>query len=368
MKLLTKVAAIVLSLASCLTANASYPVVCSAFDGQGDAATVTLSEQKLALQISRASASGAPLLLSTSVAEGGLLRCNAFFDKDSRYVAVGVGHLGLKGGPLRIVVVDVKTGKFIGDFAVPNANLGASLKLAGFLSDKPTLVVLGSAAPDHPTKVFSTELFRVTGEPENVPEGRTLTAEAGGVVNVSFADPAHNRLWFKSSPKFCPLRSVPLVGDGPDETRVDEANAEAACDVESAIAYPNGNTLIAATSREPNDLVTSVDLTAHSAQELPLPSPGGHGIYTSVGGGTLSPDGHVFAVTRNLLSNSLSGDAHSQGIEVDFVQVSPLKFIGKVLLKPDVDPASLSIDHRNEVVTVLSFQGGKWSSQSLKNP
>ena len=367
MKLLTKVAAIGLSLASCLTANASYPVVCSAFDGQGDAATVTLSEQKLVFQISRASASGGPLLLATSVAEGGLLRCNAFFDKESHYVAVGVGHLGLKGGPLRIVVVDVTTGRFIGDFAVPNANLGASLKLAGFLSDKLTLVVLGSAAPDHPTKVFSTELFRVSGEPESLPENRALPAEGEGVGNVSFADPAHNRLWFKSSPKFCPLRSVPLVGDGADEARVDEANAQAACDVESAIAYPNGNTLIAATSREPNDLITSVDFTAHIAEELPLPSPGGHGSYTSVVGGTLSPDGQVFAVSRNLLSNSFSGDAHSHGTEVDIVQVSPLKFIAKVLLKPDADPASLSIDHHNGVVAVLSFQGGKWSSQFLKS-
>jgi hypothetical protein len=364
MKLLAKAAVAGLSLASCLTAKASYPVVCSAFDDQGDAATVTLSEQKLVLQISRVS--GSPLSLSTSVTEGGLLRCNAFFDKDSRYVAVGVGHLGLKSGPLRIIVVDVTTGKFIGDFAVPNANLGASLKLAGFLSDKPTLVVVGSAAPDHPTKVFSTELFRVTGEPENLPKSRTLPAEAEGVGSVSFADPAHNRLWFKSSPKFCPLRSVPLVGDGPDGVRVDEANAQAACDVESAIAYPDGNTLIAATSREPNDLITSVDFMAHSAQELPLPSPGGHGSYTSVGGGTLSPDGQVFAVSRNLLSNSFSGDAHIQGTEVDIVQVSPLKFIGKVLLKPDADPASLSIDHRNGTVTVLSFQDGRWDSKPLQ--
>jgi hypothetical protein len=158
-----------------------------------------------------------------------------------------------------------------------------------------------------------------------------------------------------------------MVGDWPDEALVDEANAQAACDVESAIAYPDENSLITATTRQPEDLITSVDVATHSAQQIALPKTGGHGSYTSVGTGTLSPDGQVFAVSRTLLSNSLLGDAHSRGTEVDIVQVSPLK-IGKVLLKPDADPSSLSIDHRNGVVTVLSFQGGKWSSQLLKTP
>jgi hypothetical protein len=159
-----------------------------------------------------------------------------------------------------------------------------------------------------------------------------------------------------------------MVGDWPDEALVDEANAQAACDVESAIAYPDENSLITATTRQPEDLITSVDVATHSAQQIALPKTGGHGSYTSVGTGTLSPDGQVFAVSRTLLSNSLLGDAHSRGTEVDIVQVSPLKIIGKVLLKPDADPSSLSIDHRNGVVTVLSFQGGKWSSQLLKTP
>jgi hypothetical protein len=48
------------------------------------------------------------------------------------------------------------------------------------------------------------------------------------------------------------------------------------------------------------------------------------------------------------------------------VQISPLKVIGKVRLKPGTDPASLSIDHRNGTVTVLSFQGGRWDSKPLK--
>jgi hypothetical protein len=82
----------------------------------------------------------------------------------------------------------------------------------------------------------------------------------------------------------------------------------------------------------------------------------------------LSPDGEVFAVIRTLLENSLSGDEHSRGTELYAVQVSPLKIIGKIRLKPDTDPASISIYHQGGAVKVLSFRNGKWNSQPLKEP
>jgi hypothetical protein len=127
MKLLIKKSIIAICLASCLTASASYPVVCSAFDERGDSVRATLAEQKLTLQILRVA--GASLSLSTSASEGGLHGCGAFFDKDGHYMAVGINHLGLATGPLRIIVVDLTTSKFAGDFIVPNAGLGATLKL-----------------------------------------------------------------------------------------------------------------------------------------------------------------------------------------------------------------------------------------------
>ncbi len=326
---------------------------------------VTLSEQRLLLRLSRAS--GSPFSLSASVGKQGFLGCSAFFDKNGRFVAVGLNHLGLTPGPLRIVVADLSTGQAAGDFTVSDMRLGPSLKLVGFLQDKPLLVVLGTATPDHPTRVFSTALLRVSGEQESPPQSRTLPADAEGVGNVNFVDATHNRLWFKSSPQFCPLRSVPLVGDGSDTARVDEPNAQAACDAQAAIAYPNSQSLITATTREPEDVITKVDFAAHDAQQIALPGTGGRGSYSSVGRGALSADGLFFAVSRNLLSNSLVGEAHSRSTEVDIVQVSPLKLIGKVLLKPSTDPASLSIDHRDGTVTVLSFQGLRWDSQLVKD-
>ncbi len=307
------------------------------------------------------------LSLSASINDDGLLACTVSFDSSNRYIAVGVNHLGLKAGPLSIVVADLVTNKLISSFVVqPSASMGASLKLAGFLRTNPTLVVFGSGAPEHPTKTFSSTGFSVTGEQSDPPETRTLPADARGPGNISFVDSVHNRLWFKSSPQFCPLRSVPLLGSGPDKAAVDEPGAKAACDVESAIAYPTEDTLITAVTRDAGDLVTHVDLAKHSVNEISLAKAGSRGGYTSVGRGVLSADGEVFAIARILLANSPLGDAHSRGTELDVVQVLPLKMIGTVRLKPNTDSASISVDHRNGKVTVLSFADGKWNSQPLK--
>jgi hypothetical protein len=367
MKLLDKAAAIGMCLCSCLMAKDSYPVACSAFSGRGDAATAIIADRKLGLQITPA-AGGKPLSLPALIDDDGLIGCGVFFDRSSRYVAVGVNHLGLKTGPLNITVADLMTNRLISSFVIqPNADVGVSLKLAGFLPGRAVLVVMGTGAADHPTKSFSTTIFGITGEQEQPSQTRTLPADAGGVGNVSFADVAHNRLWFKSSPQFCPLRSVPLIGDGPEGANVDEASARAACDVGSAIAYPDESTLIVAVTRDSGDLVTRVDLAQHKVDEITLLNTEGRRRYTSVGRGILSADGEVFAITRILLVNSPLGDAHSYGTELDVMQVSPLKIIAKVRLKPDIDTASISIGHRNGVVTVLSFGDGRWSFEPLKS-
>jgi hypothetical protein len=310
-----------------------------------------------------------PTTLSAVADDAGLVGCSVFFDRDHGNVAVGLNDLKLKPGPLFVVVADLGTGKLVSNFVVsPNAATGDSLKLVGFLQGGSKLVVLGSGTPDHPTKTFLTTLFHVNGQQVQPSETRGLPATALAVGNANFVDAANNRLWFKNSPQFCPLSYVPLVGNGPAETAVNEASAKAACDVGSAIGYPDRSTLITATTREPNDLVTRVDLTQNMVDEIVLPSAGGGRAYTSVGRGIVSPDGKVFAVVRTLLENSLLGNEHSRGMELDAVQVSPLKIIGKVGLKMGTDPASLSIDHRGGTVTVLSFQNGKWSSQPLKEP
>lgn len=325
----------------------------------------TFARPTLSLQI-KSAGNAKPLALSAVMDDAGLVSCSVSFDNDNHYVVVGLNDLKLKPGPLFVVVVDLATGALVSNFTVqPSAGMGESLKLAGFLHGGPDLVVLGSGAPDHPTREFSTTLFHANGQQAKPPQTRTLPANALGVGNVSFADGANNRLWFKNRPQFCPLSYMPLVGDGSEEAAVDEASAKAACDVESAIGYPDNTTLITATTRQPSDLVTRVDLPQHKVEEIVLPPPGGRHGYTSVGRGIVSPDGEVFAVVRTLLENSVLGNEHSRGIELDAVQLAPLKVIGKVSLKSGTDPASISIDHRDGAVAVLSFQGGKWDTQTL---
>lgn len=272
MRLLVAATAIGMCLAPCITAKASDPVTCPAFNKRGDAATVMLVERKLNLQINPAGG-GQSFALSASTDDDGLLGCSVFFDTQNRYVAVGVNHLGLKTGPLNIAVADLMTHRFVSSFVVqPNADIVASPMLVGFLLSGPTLAVLGTGGPDHPSKSFSTTLFRINGEQERPSETRTLPADAASVGNVSFADSSHNRLWFKSSPQFCALRSMPLTGNGTENAAVDEGDAKAACDVGYAIAYPNLETLITAVSRDSGDLVTRVELAQHKVDQIVLPN------------------------------------------------------------------------------------------------
>jgi len=236
--------------------------------------------------------------------------------------------------------------------------------LVGFLRDSSSLVVLGSGAPS--TRSFSVTRFRVTGEKEGTPEMRMRPENTGGIGNTSWVDAAHNRLWLKSNNFHCPLRSVPLVGFDAEGLTVDESDAGAACDAGIAVAYPNEDTIIAAETRGNSDSVTEIDLLHHKVQQVDLLPPRGR--YTSVDGGTLSPDGKFFAVSRQILSLSFFGDSRSHGTEIDVLQVSPLKLIGRIHLEPTADSQSISIDHRDGDIAILSFdfKSGVWKSQILK--
>ncbi len=314
-------------------------------------------------------ASGAELIsFSASSGNNGDIRCSIFFDKDALHIAVGMNPIGSNQGPLDIFVGDLATKKLTGSFSVhPGEGLGESLALVGFLRDSSSLVVLGSGARSHPTKSFSVTLFRVTGEQESSPETRALPENTGSVGNVSWVDATHNRLWLKSKTYHCPLRSIPLVGSGPEGAKVDESEAGAACDADIAIAYPDDDTIITALTRGDTDPVTEIDLLKHKAQQTDLLLPRWR--YTSVDGGALSPDGKFFAVSRELLSLSFfGGNEIFHGTDVDIVQVSPLKFVGKFHLEPTADSQSISIDHQNGAVAMLSFdfKSGIWKIARMK--
>jgi hypothetical protein len=159
---------------------------------------------------------------------------------------------------------------------------------------------------------------------------------------------------------------VRLIGGEPEGALVDEPGAGAVCEAAFAIAYPDEDTIIAAETRGNSDPVTEIDLLHHKVQQVDLLPPRGR--YTSVDGGTLSPDGKFFAVSRQILSLSFFGDSRSHGTEIDVLQVSPLKLIGTFHLEPTADSQSISIDHRDGGISMLSFdfKSGVWKSQFLK--
>jgi hypothetical protein len=325
---------------------------------------VTLAEQKKTLQLARTS--GEPLSLDLPRIDAKEIGCSVFFPHESRYVAVALTRLHSQADSLHIVVADTVTAKWVADFVVrAGGTLGTPLTLLGFLQDTSSLVVLGNNAGTS-AKAFAITLLDIHGKEEAPPTSRTVPDNTSQVGSPTYADVKNNRLWFNSSPEYCPLRSIPLVGNGPEGPIVKESTGHGACGFLFARAYPDADTLMMAATREPRDLVWRVDLKEHSAEEIELPATGGYGSYTSVESGLLSPDGKVFAVVRERLSNNFFGEAHNSGDEIDLVQVKPLKLLGKIRPKRTSAPASFAIEHQNGIVTVLGYWDGKWRREQVK--
>jgi hypothetical protein len=364
LKFVLTTAACVMSFASA-RAMTRYPGGCSVFSSSGATATVTLIDERKILLLTPPL--GKPISLALPAVDPNEIGCSIFVSSDGRYFAIALNRLHSEAGTLHIIIADSAPAELAADAILKEDKvLGAPLTLLGFLQDSASLVVLGDNAGTH-QKGFAVMQVDIHGK-QSQPISRTVSEASAQVGNPNYADVKSNRLWFQSSPESCPLRSVPLIGSDLDSPTVTRAVCAAACDLLFARAYPSPNILILAATREPKDLVWRVDLSSQTSEQSELPQPVGHGVYTSVERAVSSPDGQLIAVLRNLLSNSLLGDAHSRGQEIDIMQVSPLKIVGTVRLKSDTDPASISIDHRNGAATVLSFQDGRWLSQSLKAP
>jgi hypothetical protein len=343
------------------TQAARFTTGCSAYSNAGDAAIVTLADRKKTLELKRAS--GESHSLDLPPVNDKEIGCAVFSSTDGRFVAVALNRLHSEADSLHVIVADAATGKWAGEFVVrADETLGKPLTLAGFFESRDLLVVLGKPSPSSKHS-FSTVLLDVQGKRTAPAASRTLPDNTS-VGNSDYADVKSNRLWFHSDPRFCPLRSVPLVGDGPEGSSVDEDVGQYVCDGSNNLGFAEENELMVTSNKEPRDLVWRVDLNQHTADRIELPATDSSN--TAVERCLLSPDGTVFAVVRNLLSNLAFGDAHSGGTEVDLGQTKPLKLIGKVRLKTNADPMSISVDHRNGAITILYFTGDKWNSEQVK--
>ena len=74
----------------------------------------------------------------------------------------------------------------------------------------------------------------------------------------------------------------------------------------------------------------------------------------------LSPDARVFGDVAELLGHTIFGGQHTKGYLVEVFDVGSLKLTGEVRLPASSDPVSVSIDHRDGIVTVLSYDGHQW--------
>jgi len=353
---------------SCEAAQMTFPTVCSAFNARGDAATVTISGGKFMLRV-MPGGGGEPISFPTPNGDniGGALSCRLFFDKASRYVAVGVRQ---EQQPylLRVLVADLTANSWISRFTLePKASGSSYLDLAGFLDGNPVLAVAAPTYGRDSAWTFPFTLFTIAGEQKETLAMQTAPDYAELRWNPNRIDALHNRILFFSTRKSCALLFLPISQGKSEEVEIDGNEARAACDAMSAIAFPDERTVITSATRGNTDPVTVVDLPSRTAHQLVLPQ-AESGKFTSVDEGSLSPDGRYFAVARTIRSVTFFGNEREYGTEVDVVQVSPLKLIGKVLLNSTAAKKSISIDQRNGAITVLSFnfKSGRWNSERLK--
>ncbi len=363
-----------IGVSACLTAESCAPhraVVgaCSAFDKRGDAAMVTLETTQLTVQFS--GARGGSFSLRSSITGSPVTTtCSAFFSGDSRFVAVGINTVYPQES-MRVLAADVAAKRWAGDFPIPIGGiLGSPVSLLGFAPDTLSLVVLGTAPIANintSPKGFSTALIDVPGERTGPPVYHALPDDAG-VIKLGWgeaADVRNNRLWFDHRPDPCPLRSVPLLGVGPNGPTVGSRIDRSICYQTGSSAFPDGNTLIVDESDFPAHYYAwRVNLQEQTEERLELPNDPGNGNRLSVVGNLMSPDAEIVGVLCQRYEVAIF--SWGQGPEIDVVEVKPFKFLGERRFNNSADPGSFSIYHGSQTVTILGFWDGDWHRREVK--
>jgi hypothetical protein len=214
---------------------------------------------------------------------------------------------------------------------------------------------------------FSTALIDLPDKRVDPPVYHALPDDAG-VIKLGFgeaADVRNNRLWFDHKPDPCPLRSVPLVGVGPNGPTVGPPIDRSICYMMASSAFPDGNTLIVGDSDFPQHYYAwRVDLPGQTGERLELPNDPGFGNRLEVLGNLLSPDAQIVGVLcRRYGVAILNWDA---GPEIDVVEVKPFKLVAERRFNSSADPNSFSIYYGNHAVTILGFWYGDWRRREVK--
>lgn len=341
---------------------------CSAFGQQGNAATASLTAAELHLEA--LSPSGKPVSLVLPVNQSGEDDCKIFFNASSDLVAIVLDQREPTAAGIHIAVANVAEGQWAGNFTVePQGSLTGPLSLVGFLEQTSSLVVRGTGTRSSDGADMTTVaslLLDVHGKTYGPPVARTVPGTPAN-QGPKYADATNNRMWFLSYPQFCPLRSVALTGPAKLGPVIDDGSSSGACDLPDAIAYPDAESVVMASTRSDRDWVWRVDLKDQATEKLALPqprSPQGQQVRDI---DHLSPDGQVFAIQRRRFSYGLFDNFRYQGDEIVVVQVHPLKLLGVIRPKHETSIKGFAVDHRNGKVMLLGYWDDQWQREQL-NP
>lgn len=330
--------------------------VCVAVSTPGGSAAISLTARNLSLEIT--DPSGHSTTLSAPLqAEGD--ECRTVFNHKANLLAVGVRKQFDTTHSLRILIANTESPKWVANFSVePQAGLQAPLSLVGFLEETESLVVEGSAekTANAIATTVGTILVDTSGKALSAaPFERTLEGRP-----PSFADAVHNRLWYLSSPHFCPIRSTTLTGNPMQGPAVGSLPNERSYCLPNVVGYPDSGTLVLAATMSDGDAVWRIDLTAGTGEKISTPRdhfPKGDQID---GNGSLSPDGQVFAFARHQFSYGHFDNFSYKGSDIVVVQVRPLRLLGAVIPGGDLYQHGFAVDHRDGRTSVLLFSNGDW--------
>ena len=355
---------------------------CATFAADGSSAAVTFDATTVSLDITDLSGKSwhlsLPLRNKAEFAYPSPLpefrsACDAYFDRAGDLIAISIGHR-------QVGVADVKTMKWVGDWAV-EANVGiASPSLAGFLEATTSLVVVGEPPAEDGKGVhwglLAIALFDPSGK--QLAPLRIQRYAPDGHQFRRFADASHNRLWVfrgevvdapTSRQPLCPVASTSIAENQPWSPEfVPSMQKWKRTDLwlyPSAFAASDPNMVVFGEGTT----IWAVNTQSQTIHRFVLPKqphfPSFEQIDRRV---ALSPDGQVLAVEvdRSRLAFPFLVDNYVfQGSDIAVIQINPFRLLGVLRYGRTAYAPGFAIDHRHGRVTVLVYRHDRWERDEV---
>jgi hypothetical protein len=348
---------------------AKSATACATFSQEGVGVGVVIGSGEATLTMTPLG--GVPIELKTPIT-GSPAQCRVLFSPSGASLVVSAPINSDFQGGVQVLVADPKQRKWLRSFSVPSRADFANPQVIGFFEKSSLLIVraVGGQQQTPATVELKAGLFDLDG---SVASSGTVTHTIVGRLHSQFPqywDAVHNRLWFPSFPQFCPFRSIPIIGEAKDDPSITAAVADGIpCNLPVAVAYPDAGTVVTASDREGQNVVSRVDLEVQTGEKLFLPSDHKGISYSITPRTAASSDGEVFAVERSISTRSPSprDTVTLGGTDVAVVQVRPLRLISTIKpAKPDF-LEGLAIYHgRDKTLLYVRWTlGGQWELREV---